>query len=120
MDEGAPTAATLYNYDINGCGKEFPGNNDTGLTLNKTANGLSESDLGKHQVWRTSKLDSDLVISGDVTIDFWASVKNPLGGDLPLFQNVTAYLRDFTPEIGNGSVFDADWQGGPALSSSKP
>ena len=65
------------------------------------------------QVWSTGALSSDLVISGDVIVDLWAAVK-----DFSLSKTgvVTMYLRDkdgstYT-EIGDTSVFDADWQEG--------
>ena len=76
--------------------------------------GPGEEDEVKHQAWRSSSQAEALVIAGDVTIDFWAAIKD--------FQpdkrgRVTIYLRDqddtagYT-EIGDATVNDRDWQGG--------
>ncbi len=71
-----------------------------------------------HQVWRTAPLDSKLVISGDVTIDFWSATRlaNCIFR-LDVAGEVTIFLRDrdesgsYT-EIGSATVSEADWQGG--------
>ena len=106
MDSTAPTATTLYDYDV-----DF--NSDAGRTLQKTPSGLSEFQLQKHQVWRSGALTGDLAITGDVTIDLWAGM---VSFDQDKLGIVTAYLRDYDgathQEIGHGSVYVADWQGG--------
>ena len=106
MNATAPTAATLYNYDQNY-------NSDAGRTLQKTPQGLNESGLQKHQVWRSGALAGDLAISGDVSIDLWAA---PTSFDQDKSGIVTAYLRDYDgathEEIGRGTVYAEDWQDG--------
>ena len=104
----APTTATLYNYDLEREG--FPG-----LQINKGTGGVGEIDPAKFQVWRTNALESDWPIKGDVLVDIWMGLK-----DFALDKRgvITLYLRDFDPtlsmhtEIGLGSHFDIDWQGG--------
>ncbi len=113
MDTSVPTATTLFNYDTNRdpC---------VGLSILEGGIGAGESDPTKHQVWRTSDLSGDLVISGDVTIDFWSALRQGQGScKTPLGKSaeVTVFLRDrdqsggYT-EIGSGTISDADWQGG--------
>ena len=111
MNGTAPTATTLFNYDDSGCASGL-GDTNLGEFLVKTNKGLVESDLEKYKVWRTSKQDSDLVITGDVVIDLWSSVKDPVGTDPALFQKISVFLMDFNPEIGSASVFSRDWQAG--------
>ncbi len=106
LDTNAPTGVTLYNYDQNY-------DADAGRILQKTPLGLSESQLQKHQVWRSGSLAGDLAITGDVTIDLWGAIKD-FGQDQTGI--VTVYLRDYNgsthTEIGNGTVYAADWQDG--------
>ena len=107
MDVTAPTATTLYDYSL-----DF-NPSAAGRTMQKTAQGLSETALKKHQVWRSGPLGSDLSITGDVTIDLWAATPNFAQGTKGI---VTAYLRDYNgsthQEIGNGTVYASDWQDG--------
>ena len=100
-----PAAGTLYKYG--------DPNNNPGLLLKGTDQGLSETDPSKYQVWRTGALASPLLIEGDVLIDLWAAIRQ--------FQTsqsgaITAYLRDYDgaayTEIANASVFVEDWQQG--------
>ena len=105
MSQTSPTSATLFNYDTDR-------DTDTGLTVDQTAQDLSETNPDRYQVWRSAPLSSDMVIDGDVVLDFWSSVVNPQGGDPPFSQTVTVYLRDYTPAIASGSVFLDDWQSG--------
>ena len=67
-DRTRPTATTLFNYDTDR-------DSCTGLKISTGGAGAGESDLTLHQVWRTAGLDSKLVISGDVTVDFWSAVR---------------------------------------------
>lgn len=108
MSFTTPTASTLFDYD-----KERDGL--PGLQINKGTLGLAEVDPAKYQVWRTNALKTAWLIKGDVLIDIWMSLK-----DFALDKRgvTTLYLRDYDPsastytEIGPGSLFDVDWQGG--------
>ena len=109
------TTAPTSTGDANGNPFNYDTDRDSaaGLKIDKTNLGLEETDSTKMQVWSTGALSSDLVISGDVIVDLWAAVK-----DFSLSKTgvVTMYLRDkdgstYT-EIGDTSVFDADWQEG--------
>ena len=106
MDQSSPTATTLYNYDTDRDG-------DVGRFIAKGGNGVGETDLGKMQNWRTAALTTDECINGTVTVTIWAAVK---GFGQGKEGEVIVYLRDYNgssyTEIGNGSVFNADWQGG--------
>jgi hypothetical protein len=105
IESTIPTSGTLYQYGA-------PNNND-GLLLKGTDQGLSETNPSKYQVWRTGTLASPLSIEGDVLIDIWASIRQFQTGQSGA---VTAYLRDYDgavySEIANGSVFVEDWQEG--------
>ena len=108
MDSIAPTSTVLYNYDQDR-------NTTTGLTLDRTALGLSETSTSKVQVWRTAPQVADLTITGDVRVDIWGALK---GFTTSTKGVVTVYLRDYETstatyvEIGNGSTFAEDWSGG--------
>ncbi len=106
LDPTSPTAATLYNYDTDRDG-------DEGLVLSNGGIGPGEADLTKTQVWRTAALTDDVSLVGTVTITLWAAIKNY---DDAKAGEVAAYLRDYNgstyTEIGNGTVFKANWQGG--------
>ena len=69
--------------------------------------------LKKHQVWRSGALASELAITGDVSIDVWGASANFTQAKRGI---ITVYLRDYNgsthTEIGNGSVYAADWQDG--------
>ena len=104
LDATAPTATTLYNYNLPG--------NKPGLELAGTTLGLN--DPTKFQVWRTGPLASPLSVSGDVFIELWAAIRQ---FQLDRSGAVSAYLRDYDgvgsyTEIANGSVFAEDWQEG--------
>ena len=105
IDTTAPTATTLYRYSLP--------NNNTGLELKGSLDGLNETDSAKYQVWRTGALASPLAITGDIFVDLWAAIRN-----FQLSQSgaVTMYLRDYDGsayvEIGSGSAFAFDWQDG--------
>ena len=107
MSTSSPSATTLYNYDTDR-------DTDAGLIIKKGGSGVDETNAAKYQVWRTGALDSALLISGDVFVEFWTSLVN-------FKQNVageaTIFLRDYDGasgyvEIGNGVRSDSDWQGG--------
>ena len=106
MDQSSPTATTLYNYDTDRDG-------DAGRVIAKGGSGASEIDLGKMQNWRTAALTADECINGTVTVTLWAAIKDY---GLGKAGEIVVYLRDYNgstyTEIGNGSVFNADWQGG--------
>lgn len=102
LDAAAPSATTLYNYDLPG--------NKPGLELLGTALGLDEPT--SFQVWRTGPLAGPLSIKGDVFIELWSAIRQ---FQLDQSGAVTAYLRDYDgvgsyTEIANGSVFAEDWQ----------
>ena len=104
MDSTAPTATTLYNYNLPGI--------KPGLELAESELGLNEP--VDFQIWRTGPLVSPLSIDGDVFIELWAAIRefqvNKPGA-------VSAYLRDYDSvggyaEIANGSIFAENWQEG--------
>ena len=106
MDATVPTATTtLYRYTL-------PDNNP-GLLLKRTPDGLPEPDPAKYQAWRTGVLADPLPIIGDVFIDLWAAIRDY---ELDQPAAATLYLRDYDgsayAEIANGSVFAFDWQEG--------
>ena len=106
MDTGLPSAAILHNYDLDR-------DSDPGLVLQRSINGLSETDPEKFQAWSTGPLTSPLSITGDVLIDLWMALVPPNSGETGV---VSVYLRDrdgaaYT-EIGEGAVFSRDWQSG--------
>ena len=98
--------ATLYNYDQNRDAK-------SGLLIVKGGTDENEADSTEHQVWRTGALSSPLSLAGTVTIHFWSAIKD---FTLSTAGVVTFYLRDYDGsshiEIANGTVSEADWQGG--------
>ena len=106
LDETAPTATTLYNFDqdIDGA---------AGRLVGKGGSGASETDLGKYQNWRTGALSPDHIINGVVNLSFSSAIKD--FGDLKR-GHVQAFLRDYNgtsyTEITNGSLDVSDWQGG--------
>ena len=101
------TTISLPNYDQDR-------DADDGLLLNKTDLGLSESDATKFQEWRASST-STIALEGDVVIEIWAAIKDYGDGKRGV---LTVFLRDRNPsgpsfnEIGNATVYDADWQEG--------
>jgi len=106
MDTTAPTATTLYNYDMDR-------DSFAGLWISKGGSGPGETDPTKHQVWRSGNLTKSLPIMGTVTIDLWSAIKDFGQGKEG---EVIIYLRDYNgstyTEIGNGTLYEADWQGG--------
>ena len=108
MDTTPPTATTLYNYDQDR--DAF-----AGLLIQKGAIGAGETDLVKYQAWRSGSLPEGLSLVGTVTIDLWTAMKD-FGQDKA--GEVIVYLRDYNgsshTEIGNGTVYEIDWQGGSA------
>ncbi len=106
LDPTSPTAATRYNYDTD---RDF----DEGLHIAKGGSGPTESILTKTQAWRTAAFPAGACLIGTATITLWAAIKDY--GDAKAGE-VTAYLRDYNgstyTEIGNGTVFKANWQEG--------
>ena len=106
LDLTAPTATTLYNYDTDRDSSE-------GRFIDKGGSGATETDLGKHQAWRTAALTNGGCLVGSVTFTFWAAIKDYADGKEG---EVVVYLRDYNgssyTEIGNGTEFRADWQSG--------
>ncbi|MBA4180331.1 MAG: hypothetical protein C0506_07065 [Anaerolinea sp.] len=105
MDQTAPSAGTLYNYDTDR-------DSYAGLLIERSNNGLSELDSRKFQVWRTAVLSCDVVLSGTATFPLWAGTREFRTGKAG---SITAYLRDYDgstyTEIASGTVTAADWQG---------
>ena len=110
MDGANPTATTLFNYDTDrgSC---------TGLSIAERAIGTGETDPTLFQDWRTDPLSTNLVISGDVSIDFWSGIRRANCGFRQARPGeVTMFLRDrdefggYT-EVGTGSISEDPWQG---------
>ena len=108
-----PAATNLYNYD-----DATNAANEPGLTLHKTNKGITETSTDKYQVWRSTELTTDLVISGDLLIDLFAAPRSYNSGDSGI---ITLFLRDYDPGTGTyhstdpiakGTVFSANWQAG--------
>ena len=110
-DRTRPPATTLFNYDTDR-------DSCPGLSILEGGVGAGEADPTLHQVWRTAWLDSKLVISGDVTVDFWSATRRSnCTIQLGAVGEVTIFLRDRDTgrsyaEIGSSTVTEADWQGG--------
>jgi hypothetical protein len=68
-DSVAPTASTLYNYDLER--DAFPG-----LLLAKTSLGVAETDMTKYQEWQSAPLASQFHIDGDVLANWWLGMKD--------------------------------------------
>ena len=108
ISDELPVAPLLYNYDTdrdaNPC-----------LQLDKTNQGLGESDPTKYQVWRSGVLTNTLPITGTVLIDIFGTMENYVTA---LVGAVTVFLRDYDPggpshtEIIDWTVFARDWQEG--------
>ena len=104
LPSAVPQLPTLYNFDTNRDG-------NPGLFLDRTVNGLAETDYKKFQVWRSGALASPLTITGDVLVDIWAKLEVPTAGQIGV---VVAYLRDYDAgvgyvEIADGAVYARDW-----------
>ena len=110
MDEVAPSASVLFNYDTDR-------DSDRGLLVRKSNKGLLETNSRKFQVWRTAPLAADLTIKEDSFIEFWSATKDFRTGRSG---EISFFIRDRDPstglyvEIASGTVFDPDWQGGAA------
>ena len=106
MDDTLPTAATLHNYDQDA-------DANPGCTINKGAVRPGETDIAKYQDWRTGVLSSPLSLTGTIAVDLWAALQQYA---LDKAGVVTIYFRDYDgsshTEIGQGTIFDVDWQGG--------
>jgi hypothetical protein len=113
LDTAAPTATTLYNYDTNR--DPF-----AGLLLAKGGSGASETDTTKYQNWRTGALGSSLTISGTANVILWSAIKD---FGLNKQGSVRVFLRDYNgssyTEICNGTLTQANWQGGSGTWVSK-
>jgi len=98
MDSDLPTAADLYNYDVDR--DAFPG-----LLIAKGGNGADESDPTKYQAWRAPAFPEGAVIQDDATVRLWSALKDFNTG---LSGVVTVYLRDCNGwdcvELGSDTV----------------
>ena len=108
LDETAPTATTLYNYDQDR-------DSFAGLIIKKGGVGVSESDSTKYQNWRTGALSEDLTINFVINFALWSALKD--------FNNkkrghVQAFLRDFDgtsyTEITNVELNEKPWDASSA------
>ena len=106
LTTGPALEATLFNYDQDRDAQ-------TGLLIVKGGTDENEADSTKHQAWRTGALTSPLALDGTLTVEFWSAIKD---FTLSTAGAVTYYLRDYDGasynEIANGTVSEADWQGG--------
>ena len=106
LTTGPALEATLFNYDQDRDAQ-------AGLLIVKGGTDENEADSAKHQVWRTGALTSPLPLDVTVTVEFWSAIKD---FTLSTAGTVTYYLRDYDGasynEIANGTVSEADWQGG--------
>ena len=99
-----PRGSNLYNYDTDRDAA-------AGLVIQKGGKNVNEADPLKYQVFRTETLAGDLVINGNVTIEFWAAIKD--FADTPAGK-VTFFIRDrdetggYT-EIADGTRFKPTW-----------
>ena len=105
MDRDVPPSADLFNYDTDR-------DNDLGLTIKRSKDGLQEDDRDKFQTWRSAILTGDLVIEEDSYIDFFAAMEDfedDEDGEVHMF------LRDRDPatgtyvEIGRGTIYEPEW-----------
>ena len=108
MDTTVPTATStvpFYNYDVD----VSPG--EPGRSIAKFGSGPDEIDPGQFQSWRSGPLASPLTLSGTLSIDIWGATQGFTSGQLGI---VTFFFRDYDgaiyTEIGEGTIFDADWQ----------
>ena len=115
MDGSAPSATILYDYNL----KRDDDDNDTpegpGLLVKKRKEWVNETNPEKHQVWRSGALGEDMVIAGDVTVEFWSAFEH--FHTKPHTGHVVVFLRDRDPsgnytEIVYGQVFEDDWDQG--------
>jgi hypothetical protein len=84
FDQTAPTASTLWNYDVDY--DAMPGR-----TIQRGGSGHKESDPEKYQSWRGPVLDSPARVSGSVVVHLSAAMGNfALEGTAVL----DVYLRD--------------------------
>jgi hypothetical protein len=106
LDETAPAAATLYNYDTDR-------DSAPGIVLAKGGTGPTETDTKKYQAWHTSALSSGLTINGTVRVVLWTGI---IDFDTGKVGSVTVYLRHFDGStyrlIGVGMLTEPDWQAG--------
>ena len=106
LNQTAPTASTLYNYDTNR-------DANAGMLLPKGGTGASESDTNKYQNWQSSALGSALLINGTVNVRLWSAMKNfatSTGGTVEVF--LRNYNGSTYTEICNGALTDTTWQDG--------
>ena len=106
MNETEPLVTTLFNYDIDR-------DSAAGLVVQRGATGDAETDPLKYQAWRTSPQVSDLIISGDASIEFWAGTKNfqvGTGGAVTVFLRDRNATGDYIT-IASGDISATNWQG---------
>ena len=82
----APSAPVLFNYDT-----DFDG--APGRLIQKGGSGADETDIARHQVWRTPALTADFTVQGTVQAELWAAIKDFTTGKQGL---ATVYVRDYS------------------------
>lgn len=106
FDLTSGSATTLYDYDENR-------DSAAGLLLERSNNGLSETDTRAFQAWRSDGVACALTISGTATFTFFSATED--------FENsrqgsVVAYLRHYDGSsfttIGQSTLTVGNWQGG--------
>ena len=99
LDATAPTAATLYNYDMN-CDSR------AGRSINRNTGLVSEATTCRYATWRSAPLAAPRTLNGTATLAVWARKTSTLGVNPTL----RAFLRAFDPatsmytELGTANV----------------
>ena len=114
LDNGAPTAGELHNYDTDR--DAFPG-----ILVQKGGSGAGETDPTKAQGWRFAAPQAGIRLAGDVELTFFAGMKDFDTSSSSLTKRgfVRAFLRDCPATgsggcttIASGSVDRRRWHGG--------
>jgi hypothetical protein len=109
MNTTAPSATTLFNYDVNQ-------DSAAGRLVLQGGSGATEADLAQYQNWRgpTAPLFGQ-TINGTVTVEFWSAMRNfapGTAGDIRVFLRNHDTVLGLGTEIANTTIASADWQGG--------
>ncbi|MCH8025304.1 MAG: hypothetical protein IH866_00790 [Chloroflexi bacterium] len=100
------TGGALYNYDTDRDGA-------AGLLIARGGSGPTEIDTAKYQAWRTSAFSEARTIDGTVDVILGSAMKDFALGTSG---SISVFLRHYDgvgyTEIANGSLAEADWQGG--------
>lgn len=108
MDENAPTATVLYNYDTDV-------DSGPGRSVARGGSSPNEVDPLRYAAWRSPALTTALTLNGQVAVTLWTAIPNFRGGRTGA---IAVYLRDLDPgsggyvELGSLSRTTANWQKG--------